>query len=124
MRFCPQLEHVYMTSKNAASVLGNTVYVRILNLHIIQALSKIVIYKRLEDGAIQFIQALQDITFVLGFGVGNAIYLDLVERHFLINRFSIHFTKQYFHNGNYQEILKLIKLMTLEKEDRKAVNIL
>ena len=30
MRFCPQLEHVYIKSENAALVLGNTVYVRIL----------------------------------------------------------------------------------------------
>ena len=56
MRFCPQLEHVYVASENAASVLGNTAYVRILKpAHYLVCVRNLVIYKRLEDGAIQFI---------------------------------------------------------------------
>ena len=53
MRFCPQLKDVYIISENAASVLGITVYVRILKpAHYLGFVKNSVIYKRLEDGAI------------------------------------------------------------------------
>ena len=81
MIFCPQLKDVYIASENAASVLGNTVYVRILKpAHYLGFVKNWVIYKRLQDGAIKFIQVLQDIKFVSGFPVGNAIFFLTLQK--------------------------------------------